>query len=580
MNEQTDSQLLKAYVDSRSEPVFAELVRRYTDLVYSAALRMVCDPHLAQDVTQSTFAALAKQAAEINDRPALCGWLHQTARNIAGQAIRTEVRRRAREEEVATMNEALANENNPEIAWEEIAPHFDAALEELGEADREALMLRYFQNKPFHAIGFVLGVSDDAAQKRVTRAVERLRELFAKRGVTVSAGGLAIVISANAVQAAPAGLAASISAVSFAQTAASTSVAAASKAIAMTTLQKTLVTATVAVLAGAGAYKTRQAAQLRNQVQTLRQQQAASSEQFQNLQRGRDDAVRQLAAMRDENDRLNRNPAELQRLRGEVASLRQSAQERSTIETAARSWEERMALLRQRFDQMPDKRIPEMAFLTDKDWAAATRDADMGTVDGARQAMKDLRNAAKQNFLNALRAAMRRYASAVNGGSLPGDADFAQLVNANNALLPTELGQLIPYFDPPVDDAVLQRYQYLPPTKLHDNLSDMMVKEIAPPVDAEYDTRHEIGLNSGGVANVNLIRDAVSAAVENYMQANNGSRPSGPAEIAPYLKDPLDTALVQKYMGIAASNTVQIRPTNPAGPTQPVLRGVIHRGVH
>jgi RNA polymerase sigma factor (sigma-70 family) len=314
VNEQTDSQLLKAYVESRSEPVFAELVRRYTDLVYSAALRMVCDPHLAQDVTQNTFVALAKRAAQIKDRPALCGWLHQTARNIAAQTVRTDVRRRAREEEAVTMNEPLANDSNPEIAWEEIAPHLDAALEELGEADRDALMLRYFQNKPFHAIGFVLGVSDDAAQKRVTRAVERLREFFAKRGVAVSAGGLAVAVSANAVTAAPAGLAASISAVSLAPTAVSTTVVAASKVIATTTFQKILVAATVAVLAGAGVYETRRAAQLRDQVRTLQQQQASQSEQLQNMQRERDGASRQLAAMRDDNNRLNRDPAQLTRL--------------------------------------------------------------------------------------------------------------------------------------------------------------------------------------------------------------------------------------------------------------------------
>jgi RNA polymerase sigma factor (sigma-70 family) len=576
VNEQTDSQLLRAYVESRSEPVFAELVRRYTDLVYSAALRMLSDSHLAQDVTQNTFVALAKQAAQIKELPALCGWLHQTARNIAAQTIRTDVRRRAREEEAATMNEPLAN-NNPEIAWEEIAPHLDAALEQLGEVDREALMLRYFQNKPFHAIGSVLGVSDDAAQKRVTRAVEHMRELFAKRGVTVSAGSLAVVISTNAVQAAPAGLAACISAVSLAQTAVSTTVIAASKAIAMTTLQKTLVTATVAVLAGAGLYETRRAAQLRDQVQTLQQQQASLSEKFQNMQRERDEVSRQLAAMHDNNDRLNRDPAELQRLRGEVATLRQTALERSAVETVARTWEARIALLRERFDQMPDKRIPEMAFLTDKDWAAATRDADMSTADGARQAMSALRSAAKGNFLNAMRDAFRKYASAANGGSLPDSmAEFAQLINANNALFPTELAQLKPYFDLPVDDATLQRYQIVPPTKLHDNLSDILVKETAPPVDVEYDTRHEIGLNSGGVANVNLIRETVSAAIQSYVQANNGGLPSGPAEIAPYLEEPVEAALVQKYFGIPATNTVRLRP---AGPTQPVLRGVIDRGV-
>lgn len=557
MNEQTDSQLLKAYVESHSEPVFAELARRYTDLVYSAALRMVCDPHLAQDVTQNTFLALVKQAGQIKDLPALCGWLHQTARNIAAQTVRTEVRRRAREEEVATMNEPLASDNNPEIAWEEIAPHLDAALEELGQLDREALMLRYFQNKPFHAIGFILGVSDDAAQKRVTRAVDRLREFFVKRGVTISAGGLAVVISANAVQAAPAGLVASISALSIAQTAVSTTVVAASKLVAMTTLQKILVTATVAVLAGAGVYQSRRAAQLHDQVQTLQQQQTSLSEQFQQLRRERDDASRQLAAMRDENDRLNRNPAELQKLRGEVAALRQTAQERSAIETAARTWEERIVLLRQRFDQMPEKRIPEMAFLTDKDWAAVTRNADMESTDGAREAMKELRSAAKQNFLNAMRDAFRKYAAAANNGVIPSDAEFAQMFNTNSSLLPSDLAQLRSYFDVPVDDAMLQRYQFLRPLRLHDNLSDILVKEIAPPADDEFDSHHEIGLSSGGVGNVNLIRDAVTGAIESYAQANNGRMPSAPAEIAPYLKQPLDIALVQKYMGGLAANSAR-----------------------
>jgi hypothetical protein len=179
-----------------------------------------------------------------------------------------------------------------------------------------------------------------------------------------------------------------------------------------------------------------------------------------------------------------------------------------------------------------------------------------------------------------MRAAFRKYAAAANGGSLPDStAEFAQLINSNSALMPTDLAQLKPYFDVRVDDAMLQRYSFRPSTQ-HDNLSEIIVKETAPPVDPEYDTRHEIGLNSGGVGNVNEIRDAVSAAVQSYAQANNGSLPSGPADIASYLKEPLDVALVQKYMGIPASNTAQIRPTKPTGPTKPVLRGVIDRGVH
>ena len=146
---------------------------------------------------------------QLTDRPVLSGWLHRTAQNLAANTVRSDVRRRAREQEAAAMNELLAAE--PDTVWEHIAPHLDAALGELSEPDRDALLLRYFERKSAREMAQTLGTSEDAAQKRVSRAVERLREFFAKRGVTVGASGLVVVISANAVQAAPAGLAATIS---------------------------------------------------------------------------------------------------------------------------------------------------------------------------------------------------------------------------------------------------------------------------------------------------------------------------------------------------------------------------------
>ena len=207
MNALSDPQLLRAYAERRSEAAFAELVRRHIDFVHSAALRMVNDSHLAKDVTQGVFVALAKDANKLTERPVLSGWLHRTARNIAAQAIRTEVRRRNREQEAATMNELPETE----AAWEEIAPHLDAALADLSEPDRDAVLLRYFENKPAQEMAAILGISAEAAQKRVSRAVEKLRENFAKRGITAGTAGLASVISANAVQAAPVGLAVTVS---------------------------------------------------------------------------------------------------------------------------------------------------------------------------------------------------------------------------------------------------------------------------------------------------------------------------------------------------------------------------------
>lgn len=245
MNDQTDSQLLRAYAERRSEPAFAELVRRHVDFIYSAALRMVCDSHLAQDVTQGVFVALAKSAAQLTDRPVLSGWLHRTAQNIAAQTVRTDVRRRAREQEAVTMNELLATE--PDADWEQIAPLLDAALGELAEPDRDAVLLRYFERKSASEIAQVLGVSDEAAQKRVSRAVERLREFFANRGVTVGASGLALVISTNAVQAAPVGLAVGISTIAIAGTASSSvTTITILKIISMTKLKVGIITAVVA----------------------------------------------------------------------------------------------------------------------------------------------------------------------------------------------------------------------------------------------------------------------------------------------------------------------------------------------
>ena len=289
MNSWTDQQLICDYTGSRSEPAFAELVRRHVDFVYSAALRMVRDTHLAEDVTQGVFVALAQTASQLTDRPVLSGWLHRTTQNLAANAVRSDVRRRAREQEAAAMNELLSAEPDP--GWEHIAPHLDAALGELSEGDREALLLRYFQRKSAGEMAQTLGISDEAAQKRVSRAVERLREFFAKRGVAVGASGLVAGISANAVQAAPAGLAVMIStsATLGGTTLAATAIA--TKAIAMTVLQKAVITAAIAGAVGTGIYEARQASTMRSQVQALEQQQGPLNDQ--------------LTALRTENERLS-----------------------------------------------------------------------------------------------------------------------------------------------------------------------------------------------------------------------------------------------------------------------------------
>lgn len=321
MNNQTDQQLLRAYVSHRSEAAFTELVRRHIDLVYSTALRHLGDAFRAEDVAQATFAALAQNARRLTPRPILSGWLHTTAHHLAIKTIRTDARRQQREKEAVTMNEFT---HAPAAAsWQEIAPHLDALIGKLAESERDAILLRYFEKKSATEMAERLHISAEAAQKRVNRAVEKLRDLFSKHGINIGSGGLGILISAHAVQTAPAGLALTISSVALAGTAATTStLITATKTLAMTTLQKTLVTTTVAVLAGVGLYEAKQAHDARTEVQTLRQQQALLEEQVQNLQKDNGSLTSRVSQLGAESVEQNGNSLELLRLRGAVTRLR------------------------------------------------------------------------------------------------------------------------------------------------------------------------------------------------------------------------------------------------------------------
>ncbi len=320
MNRLTDQELLRDYAEHRLEPAFAELVRRHVDLVNSVALRMVRDAHLAEDVTQAVFVTLATQARTLAGVTVLEGWLHGTARNVAANVVRAEVRRRAREQEAALMNETPSTALD--VDWELVAPHLDEALGELGGPERDALLLRYFKNQDFRAVGATLGITDDAAQKRVSRAVERLRECFVRRGVTVGAGGLAGVISANAVQVAPAGMAVAVSAAALGNAASASTLLATTGTIAMSTLQKTLLAAAVTLFAGVALYETRQAGQLADQVRASRQLDSRLTDQVRHLQGDLAAAGNQVAGLTAKMAAEGGNTAELLKVRGEVGTLR------------------------------------------------------------------------------------------------------------------------------------------------------------------------------------------------------------------------------------------------------------------
>jgi RNA polymerase sigma factor (sigma-70 family) len=212
MNE-TDLELLARYTAQHAEDAFAEIVRRHLDLVYSAALRQVRSPQLAEELVQSTFIKLARHAHRLNSGTILTAWLYQVTRREAIDVVRREARRQSREQAANQMNSI----NAAEADWADVQPMLDEAMEVLDQTDRAALLLRYFENKSLREVGQTLGTTDDAAQKRVSRAVGRLRKFLVKRGVTVGISGLILGISTKAVHAAPSGLAQTISAVAIAK---------------------------------------------------------------------------------------------------------------------------------------------------------------------------------------------------------------------------------------------------------------------------------------------------------------------------------------------------------------------------
>ncbi len=501
-----DRQLLDQYLGTHSESAFSELVARNVDLVYSAARRLVAgDTHLAEDVTQTVFVDLVRKAGSLPGDGVLAGWLHQHACYTASKTVRTERRRQAREQTAMEMR-ALDHHNEP--SWELIAPHLDEGLNQLDAKDRDAIVLRFLKQQDLRAVGAALGISDDAAQKRVARALDKLRELLSRRGITTSAAALSIVLSANAIQAAPVGLAVAITtAAALTGTAlAATATATAIKSIAMTTLQKTIIGATLSVAVGTGVYEAHQASSARNEAQTLQQKQSALTDEVTQLRSERDQTSQTLTAFREENERLRKQPSEVLHLRAEVNRLREETRRlaqtkvvtgpeaasnepftQSVLSLAARALE-----LGQLVQQHPEKQIPEFQLLTENDWLKAAKLLADDFSSDPLKLVCEMRNLAKSKFYPASQKALRAY------------------IDANKGKLPADIMELKPFFNPPIDDAILQRYKMantgdasrFDPAKTgmmpRFDGSNWIIIEKSPPMD-EYDATvsYGIGCSSG-----------------------------------------------------------------------------------
>ena len=333
MQSTDDSALLRQYLEDRSDAAFAALVARHINLVYSVALRHVGDPHQAEEITQAVFILLARKAAQLRHDKALSSWLFQATRLTASNFVRGETRRHRREQEAHM--QAVLDESGNDV-WRQIAPLLDTAVASLSEQDRQAIVLRFYEGRNLRDVGAALGASEDAAEKRVSRAVERLREFLAKRGVTAGANGLVVVMSANAVQAAPVGLAATLSSAALASAAMGGGALTVLKFMTATKL-KTGIIGAIAAASVATTLMIQHQAQAR-----MRAADASSRQQADELARLQSERER-LSDLLAQASGADDRSSELMRLRDEAAMLRPQTNDLAALQEENRRLREQNA---------------------------------------------------------------------------------------------------------------------------------------------------------------------------------------------------------------------------------------------
>lgn len=276
-----DAQLLRRYAETRSEADFAALVERHLALVYHTALRRLeTDSHLAEDVTQGVFTLLAARARSLTGHTSLAGWLHTTTHFKVSEVRRAEHRRRSRETAAHLMQEIL-NDAPAAADWDRLRPVLDDVLMELNHDDREAVLLRFFEGRAYAEIGERLALPEKSAHKRVERALDKLRDRLARRGIASSAAALAACLGPQAALAAPTGLAASVASAAIATPVAATAFTLISF---MTTLKATATVAALGLAATLALYEIRADRDSAAALASARSENAALSADLQSLQ--------------------------------------------------------------------------------------------------------------------------------------------------------------------------------------------------------------------------------------------------------------------------------------------------------
>jgi len=358
MQTKTDAELLSEYAAKQSEAAFSEIVRRYADAVYSSALRQAGNDAHARDVAQTVFVDLARKAASLNANTLLIGWLHRGARLAALELLRKEHRRQNRERQAMELFDPASDVSND---WNVVHPVLDKAIANLGHEDRDALLLRFFKNENLASIGATLGVSEDAAQKRVSRALGKLRDFLEQRGIKTTAATLSAALAANAVQSAPAGFAASLATAALVKAAVDGGSAAPLLKLFTLTNMKTaaLIVALAGSLAALTVVKIKSENQLRA-AQTLTQKQMDEIEGLRAINERLAAQTNDLAGLRSEALETLRLRAEVTRLRRDLVAQKAlaSTASKSEIKSQPDPAEFQQINIRAKFISVPASQAP------------------------------------------------------------------------------------------------------------------------------------------------------------------------------------------------------------------------------
>src|SRR6266478_5364795 len=372
----SDTELLRDYGVNKSEAAFGEIVRRYADFVYSAALRQTGNPEPARDVAQIVFTDLARKADSLPASTLLIGWLCHGARLAALDQRRRDRRRLHRERQAMEWHGPSSEVAND---WGEIRPVLDEALASLGDEDRNALLLRFFKNENLTSVGMTLGVSEDAAQKRVSRALGKLREFLAGRGINTTAEALSITLAANAVQAAPWGFAASVTVAALTNAAAGSSTVPFSKFLTMTNMKTAIITLAFAGgIAGLGYQQLSTQRQLRA-ARSSAEQQAQEVEALHAANQEFVNQTSELKRLREEAKDVLRLRAEVARLRQEQAALKRIAAQTDQAETNNQpKTEEPQILITAKFISVPIQNLKDLS------WSSTMPKGGVALMDDAQ----------------------------------------------------------------------------------------------------------------------------------------------------------------------------------------------------